>query len=70
MLLRGALLCNDAHLEQSGEEGGKRTWRMIGDPTEGALIVASAKAGLWRDDVESSRCHASRRFRSIPIASG
>jgi Ca2+-transporting ATPase len=25
---------------------------MVGDPTEGALVVAAAKAGLWRDDLE------------------
>ena len=23
---------------------------MVGDPTEGALVVAAAKAGLWRDE--------------------
>jgi Ca2+-transporting ATPase len=53
LLLHGALLCNDAKLEPSGEEAGQRTWRMIGDPTEGALVVTAAKAGLWRADVES-----------------
>ena len=52
MLLRGAVLCNDAQLELSGEEGGERTWRMVGDPTEGALVVAAAKAGMWRADLE------------------
>jgi Ca2+-transporting ATPase len=26
---------------------------MVGDPTEGALVVAAAKAGLWRDAVEA-----------------
>ncbi len=54
MLLQGALLCNDAKLEPSGEESGERTWRMMGDPTEGALVVAAAKAGLWRADMENS----------------
>lgn len=53
LLLRGALLCNDAQLEVSGEEAGKRTWRIVGDPTEGALVVAAAKAGLWRSDLEA-----------------
>jgi Ca2+-transporting ATPase len=53
MLLRGGVLCNDARLEQSGEEGGKRTWRMVGDPTEGALVVTAAKAGMWREDLEA-----------------
>ena len=50
LLLHGALLCNDAYLEQSGEEDSRRTWRMVGDPTEGALAVVAAKSGLWRDE--------------------
>ncbi len=54
LLLQGAVLCNDAKLEPSGEEAGARTWRMVGDPTEGALVVAAAKAGLWRADLEAS----------------
>ncbi len=53
LLLQGAVLCNDAKLEPSGEEAGARTWRMVGDPTEGALVVAAAKAGLWRADLEA-----------------
>jgi Ca2+-transporting ATPase len=52
LLLHGALLCNDARLEESGEEDGQHTWRIVGDPTEGALVVAAAKAGLWRREVE------------------
>ncbi len=52
LLLRGATLCNDARLEESGEAEGEKTWRMIGDPTESALIVAAAKAGIRRDDLE------------------
>ena len=39
-------LNNDAHLEISGEgESGERTYRLVGDPTEGALLVAAATAG-------------------------
>lgn len=51
-LLYGSLLCNDAKLEETESPDGKRTWRMVGDPTEGALVVAAAKSGLWRDEVE------------------
>lgn len=51
-LLRTALLCNDARLEKSGEEENNITYRMVGDPTEGALVVAAAKADLWRPTVE------------------
>ncbi len=38
-------LNNDATLEISGTEAGETTYRMVGDPTEGALVVAAAKAG-------------------------
>jgi P-type Ca2+ transporter type 2C len=53
-LLLGATLCNDALLEPSGQTtNGGPTWRMVGDPTEGALVVAAAKAGLWKGELES-----------------
>ncbi|HWM91921.1 MAG TPA: cation-translocating P-type ATPase [Thermoanaerobaculia bacterium] len=44
-LLRAGTLASDAHLAfgEGEEEAG---WRIQGDPTEGALIVAAAKAGL------------------------
>jgi Ca2+-transporting ATPase len=53
-LLWAALLVNDAVLEETGESEGKITYRMVGDPTEGALLVAAAKAGLWRSELERS----------------
>jgi len=40
-LLTAASLCNDATLEQQGD-----LWKLSGDPTEGALVVAAEKAGL------------------------
>jgi len=39
--------CNNAHLVQ--EDG---AWKTIGDPTEGALLVAGTKAGGAREDIE------------------
>ncbi|MCB1800947.1 MAG: cation-transporting P-type ATPase [Gammaproteobacteria bacterium] len=42
-LLRAGLLCNDAVLKQDDSD-----WRIEGDPTEGALLVAAGKAGLER----------------------
>ena len=51
LLLHGALLCNDARLETSGKELDRITYRMVGDPTEGALAVAAAKAGLWCENL-------------------
>ncbi len=53
MLLHGALLCSDARLEESGLDEGGVTYRMVGDPTEGALVVAAAKAGLRQLEVEA-----------------
>jgi Ca2+-transporting ATPase len=40
-LLTASVLCNGATLQQA--DG---TWQVIGDPTEGALLVAAAKAAL------------------------
>lgn len=41
------LSCNNAHLVQ--EEG---IWKTVGDPTEGALLAAAAKAGGDREHLE------------------
>jgi len=41
------LACNNAHLIQ--EDG---AWKVVGDPTEGALLVAGIKAGGDRDGIE------------------
>jgi Ca2+-transporting ATPase len=38
-------LNNDAELHISGSTDSGQTYRMIGDPTEGALVVAAARAG-------------------------
>ena len=51
MLMLGMLLCNDSRLELSGQENGETTYRMVGDPTEGALVVMAAKTGLWAEDL-------------------
>ncbi|MGD8624031.1 MAG: cation-translocating P-type ATPase [Anaerolineae bacterium] len=50
LLLRAGLLCNDARLEQVDEEG-ESQWRIAGDPTEGAFIVAAAKAGYHKEEL-------------------
>jgi magnesium-transporting ATPase (P-type) len=46
-LLRAAALCNDATLLPPDDD--TPDWRMLGDPTEGALRVLAAKAGLDLD---------------------
>jgi Ca2+-transporting ATPase len=49
LLLKIGLLCNNANLEF--KEG---KWNVFGDPTEGALVVAAAKANLWKEKIEVS----------------
>jgi Ca2+-transporting ATPase len=39
------LLNNDSSLETTGEEDSQQTYRIVGDPTEGALLIAAVKAG-------------------------
>ncbi|HSQ04484.1 MAG TPA: HAD-IC family P-type ATPase, partial [Burkholderiales bacterium] len=52
LLFHGALACNDARLEETADEAGKRSWQIVGDPTEAAMVVAAAKSGYVRADVE------------------
>jgi len=63
LLLQGALLCNDARLEESTSNGGGQIYRMVGDPTEGALVVVAAKAGLRCEQQED----AFPRVGEIPL---
>lgn len=39
------ILNNDAQLEATGANDSRQTYRVVGDPTEGALLVAAIKAG-------------------------
>ena len=75
LLLCGALLCNDARLEERNDEKNDeknriagKGWQIIGDPTEGAMVVAAAKSGFRRDDL-GSRFPGFRRFLLIPSES-
>ena len=63
-LLEIQALCNDARLEHITEEG-LDEWRIIGDPTEGAMIVAAAKAGIDREEINKSQ----PRLQEIPFDS-
>jgi Ca2+-transporting ATPase len=47
-LLMASVLCNGAELTKT-EEG----WGIVGDPTEGALLVVAAKAGLEKEALEA-----------------
>jgi Ca2+-transporting ATPase len=45
--LKAGLLCNDSHLEETDAQ-----WKVVGDPTEGALIAVGNKVGLHQSDLE------------------
>jgi calcium-translocating P-type ATPase len=48
-LLRNAVLCNDASIKSDGDK-----FSTTGDPTEVALVVAAAKAGLKVEDLRKN----------------
>ena len=58
-LLRAAALASDARIVKDGR------WDVKGDPTEGALVVAAAKAGLRKQDLEAEY----PRIHEIPFTS-
>ena len=60
-----ATLNNDASLEISGASNGKQTYRVVGDPTEGAMVVAAAKAGASVEELNL----AYPRVQEIPFDS-
>jgi P-type Ca2+ transporter type 2C len=61
LLLRAALHCNNARLVRAEED----VWGVLGDPTEGALLVLAAKGGY---DVEA-QLRRTPRLREIPFDS-
>ena len=50
LLLQAAALASDAYVVQDEADG---RWHVKGDPTEGALVVVAAKAGLNKADLDA-----------------
>jgi Ca2+-transporting ATPase len=59
-----SVLNNDAQLEQINDNG-RSAYRIIGDPTEGALLVAAAKGGILQEELNL----AYPRTKEIPFDS-
>jgi len=59
-LLHTGSLCNDTSLTSANG-----VWGIKGDPTEGALVVTAAKAGLWQEKLQSQF----PRIHEIPFSS-
>jgi len=62
--LTAAVLASDTRLVSAGD-GSKTSWEIKGDPTEGALVVAAQKAGLYKDILDNSQ----PRINEIPFSS-
>jgi Ca2+-transporting ATPase len=60
------VLNNDAELEAVELEDGEKAYRVVGDPTEGALLVAAAKAGAYHVELKKAYPRASE----VPFDSG
>ncbi len=64
-LLTAATLASDTHLISDEENESGNEWSIKGDPTEGALVVAAAKAGLQKESLDSEY----PRVQEIPFSS-
>ena len=61
LLLHAGVLCSDAELKQDAA----KNWEILGDPTEGALVVVAAKAGIDAFAIRSKF----KRVAEIPFSS-
>ncbi|MGE5653515.1 MAG: calcium-transporting P-type ATPase, PMR1-type [Bacillota bacterium] len=68
--LKVAALCNNSTMQRKQEQGLKRlaarnSYQVIGDPTEGALLTAAIKGGLWPDQIGAIY----KRLKEVPFDS-
>lgn len=66
------VLCNNSILKHNNigitglwRRGANSDWSIEGDPTEGAIVIAAAKANIWRSIIEKNQ----RRLAEIPFES-
>ncbi len=55
LLLIGGALCNDARLQVETNSPNNQRLLALGDPTEGALVVAAARFGLMKDTLDTHK---------------
>jgi Ca2+-transporting ATPase len=51
LLLIGGALCNDSFLKHGADRKAEHL-QAVGDPTEAAIVIAAARAGLWKEKME------------------
>ncbi|MER3405998.1 MAG: ATPase, partial [Chloroflexota bacterium] len=64
LVLAGGALCSDAVLEP----GSGAPFQVIGDPTEGALVIAAARFGLAKSALEARRMATVHAVDAAPAA--
>ena len=64
-LLKIGVLCNDSYLVKNGDHANNGTFRIVGDPTEGALLVLGAKGNIWKEGLQK----ANKRIGELPFTS-
>ncbi|MBS3077806.1 cation-transporting P-type ATPase [Candidatus Pacearchaeota archaeon] len=52
ILLKGSVICNDSSIERTGEDS---IYHVRGSPTESALLILAAKAGIFKEDLKFIR---------------
>ncbi len=65
LLLRSGILCNDAEITKDASKEVNNQNSVIGDPTEGALIVSAEKLGLHKQELNSKFL----RIKELPFDS-
>lgn len=60
LLIKAATLCNDSKIERKGIN---KEYKTIGTPTEVALLIMAAKAGIFKEDLKFER------IEEIPFSS-
>ncbi len=53
-LLKAAAIANNAHIQRTGQDA---EYRILGTPTEGALLIVAAKAGVFPEGLNVKRLH-------------
>jgi Ca2+-transporting ATPase len=71
LLLKTCAICSNTELQVEKNSGlfkkkeSRKDWSIVGDPTEGALVVLAAKAGIWRNKINQT----GKRILEIPFDS-
>ncbi|TMW59314.1 hypothetical protein Poli38472_004383 [Pythium oligandrum] len=63
--LLSSVLCSNTSLQKEETEDGRTVWVPMGNSSEAPLVVAAAKAGIWREEVSETF----KRVAEVPFSS-